>query len=151
MLNSFVGKTKDVSGTLEFDPKNINNTRGTFTVNLASIDTGNRLRNKHMREKFLNTNQYPEMTFALEKVITEINELPPNQDVTISVDGRISLRGITRKQTVTLNVLHDTNKNEMRITGIFPITLSDYKIKTPSFMDMFVENTLPITINLLLK
>lgn len=64
---------------------------------------------------------------------------------------RISLHGMTQTQQITVNVLHDSTKNEMRISGSFPITLSDYKIKQPNFLGMFVENTLPITINLVLN
>lgn len=149
-LNTFEGRTKNISGWVTFDPKNLKSAKGSFLVELTSIDTGNRLRNKHMHEKFLHTQKYPHMKFEIAGILSP-TRLKPDQPQTVTTTGRLSLHGVTKPQQVSVTATHHPQKNELKIQGSFSITLSDFGIEQPSFMGLFVENTLPVTVNLTLS
>lgn len=150
-LNTFYGKTRSLSGWVKLDPQHIDRTEAEFSVDLASIKTGNRLRDKHMREKFLETTLHPQMNFKLERVLTTEKKILPDVPQPIKIQGSFSLHGVTRSEVIDLTIHHDQSQHTLKIQGTFPIDLSTYKIKQPSFMDMFVENVLPVTIDLVLR
>lgn len=149
-LNTFEGRTKNISGWVTFNPQNLTSAKGSFLVDLESINTANRLRNKHMREKFLHTQEYPHMKFELAR-ITSPSHLKYDQPQTVTATGHLSLHGVTKPQQVSVTVTHHPQKNELKIQGSFSVMLSDFDIKQPSFMGLFVENTLPVTVNLTLS
>lgn len=145
VLNSFDGKTRKIAGWAKFNPQNLSLARAHISVDLASIDTDNNLRNKHMREKFLHTNQYPAMTFDLTK-ISQKNSLPGDTETTVLAHGKFHLHGMTKNVEIPITILrHD---HELNIQSSFPLTLSDYNIKTPSFLGMHMEETIQIKIDL---
>src|SRR5262249_19863863 len=61
---TFEGKTNIMRGTLTLDPGAIGDTITVhLEVDLASLDTGKKMRNQHMREEHLETDKYPKAIF----------------------------------------------------------------------------------------
>ena len=68
-LEDFDGKTRKVTGTLVVDPDDLGDSlQVQVEVDLASLDTGISLRNKHMRENHLETEKYPSAVFRGGKI-----------------------------------------------------------------------------------
>jgi polyisoprenoid-binding protein YceI len=67
VISTVEGKFTDFKGTIKFDPKNLKNTKDfslNAEVNVATIDTENKKRDKHLRSKdFFDVKKYPKMTF----------------------------------------------------------------------------------------
>lgn len=74
-LEEIVGKTSIVTGYVSL-PDGASPAKGEVHVDLASLDTGLSLRNKHMRENHLETDKYPEAMFQLESMTIPAGALP---------------------------------------------------------------------------
>jgi polyisoprenoid-binding protein YceI len=72
--------------------------RGTLTLDAASLDTKHAKRDKHLRSAdFFDTENYPTISFTAERLV-----LSP--DGTAQVTGQLTVRGVSRTQTLTATV-----------------------------------------------
>ncbi|UXY30553.1 YceI family protein [Streptomyces sp. HUAS TT20] len=71
---------------------------GTVTLDVASLDTKNAKRDTHLRSAdFFDADHHPEITFA-------VRGAEPRGNDTAHVDGRLTVRGISRPQSLTARV-----------------------------------------------
>lgn len=71
-------------------------------VDLASLDTGIGLRNRHMRENHLHTDEFPEAVFSGSMAWpAEIPSMEPGVEVELEFSGRLELHGVTRERTIS--------------------------------------------------
>ncbi|MFQ5498393.1 MAG: YceI family protein [Candidatus Zixiibacteriota bacterium] len=69
IISNVKGTFGDISGDVGFDGKNVEAGSVAFTIQIASIDTDNEKRDKHLRsEEFFNAEKYPTMSFASKEV-----------------------------------------------------------------------------------
>ncbi|MFF7210964.1 YceI family protein [Streptomyces sp. NPDC008238] len=69
--------------------------RGTLTVGAASLDTGNKQRDTHLRSaEFLDADAHPAIVFTAHRVTA-------GTDGTLSADGELTVRGTTRPVALT--------------------------------------------------
>lgn len=159
-LETVKGRTGEVKGFVTFDPQDIMGTaKGGFEVDLASLKTGIGLRDKQMREQYLETDKYPSVVFKLTKVIqASSNTLADNQAVDLVLEGQFKLHGITRDIQVPIAVKYmkateETKKlrpgDLLRITADFDVLLSDYNIQRPQFVILKLDDTQKISIDLM--
>ncbi|MER5409550.1 YceI family protein [Streptomyces sp. NPDC002769] len=72
--------------------------RGTVTLDVASLDTKNGKRDKHLRSADLfDVERHPTITFAVDNAVVA-------KDDTVEVAGQLTVRGITRPQPVVARV-----------------------------------------------
>lgn len=86
MLGSTVeGKFKGFSGTLKFDANNLATSSLNASVEVATIDTDNNLRNRHLKEKedFFNVAKYPLLKMKTTKIEKDGNNFVGYFDLTI--------------------------------------------------------------------
>lgn len=68
---------------------------GTITLDAASLDTKNNKRDEHLRgADFFDVDQHPEITFV-------VRSAKAGSGDTVEVSGQLTVRGISRPQTVT--------------------------------------------------
>jgi polyisoprenoid-binding protein YceI len=68
---------------------------GTITLDAASLDTKNKKRDEHLRSAdFFDVDNHPEITFAVRSAELRSGD-------TVEVTGQLTVRGISRPQTVT--------------------------------------------------
>ncbi|MFE5140128.1 YceI family protein [Streptomyces fagopyri] len=71
---------------------------GTVTLDVASLDTKNGKRDKHLRSADLfDAERHPTITFAVDDAVVA-------QDDTVAVTGQLTVRGVTRPQPVVARV-----------------------------------------------
>ena len=134
------GLFRKVDGSLVVDEKNPAKSSISISFEAASIYTGNQKRDKHLQSPdFLNTKQYPKITFESTKVAKTAGGA--------NVSGKLSLHGVTRDITVKM-VKVGTGKDPWGNTrvgfeGTFSVKLSDHKIKG---MKGAVGDTIRITV-----
>src|SRR5207244_914811 len=78
--DAFDGRTNNVSGTIVADAANPSAARVDLSIDLASLDTGISLRNREMRERYLQTPKFPAATFKSVSVVAP-DAIAPNQPV----------------------------------------------------------------------
>jgi polyisoprenoid-binding protein YceI len=134
-MESFKGKTKQVSGTIEANLSQLADSLNfRIEVDMASLDTGIGLRNQHMRDNHLETDTYPVAVFSGGLVkSTTTAALSPGTSATVRIAGEMSLHGVTRPLDVDI-VLNLREDGVLNIASDFKLNLSDYDIKRPKFL-----------------
>jgi polyisoprenoid-binding protein YceI len=128
------GKTDEL--TLKDDGKTV-----TFTVPLANLKTGIDLRDRHMREKYLQVDQYPNI--VLEVPWSEIKLPEPGQSVTQTLKGKLTLHGQTKEVPVEYTVKR--NGEVYEAVGKMPLNLKDYGVEVPGYMGVTVKPDIDTT------
>lgn len=151
-VESFDGKTREVSGHVVCNPENLSDSvEVRFEVDLASLDTGIGLRNQHMRENHLETEKYPKAVFRGGKVIEpSAPALAPGKTVTFRVEGEFALHGVQKTIQIPCEVtlVPGQDGNALHILARFPVKLPDYKIDRPQFLVMRLDETQKVTVDL---
>lgn len=84
------GTFDKMEGNIRFDPEHPDQSRFDISVDVASIDTGTELKNKHARsDKWFDAGKYPRIHFISESV--------SRTDTGFVVRGELELRGIKKK------------------------------------------------------
>ncbi len=148
-VDPFDGKTGGVSGTIVADPSTPSGAQVELSVDLASLDTANRLRNQHMRERYLQTGTFPSATFKSVS-ITAPSPIAPNQPSDISVTGDFSLHGVTKRLTIPVKV---TLLADGRIHAIstFKVRMPDFGISVPKNLVVTVDDAVTIRLDVFAK
>jgi polyisoprenoid-binding protein YceI len=84
------GRFNKTTGTVTWDGKDLTAATVEIVIDAASIDTGVKKRDEHLRTSdFMNIAQYPTMTFKS----TKIEEVGPGRQ---RMTGNLTIRGVTR-------------------------------------------------------
>jgi polyisoprenoid-binding protein YceI len=122
------GKTEEVS--LLDDGKKV-----VISVPLATLKTGIDLRDRHMREKYLEVDKFPN---AVLEVLWSVIHLPTDgQTSTQTVPGKMTLHGKTRDVSVTYTLKRVGEAFEA--SGTLPLNLKDFDIILPNYLGVTVK------------
>ena len=142
-LNEFTGKSSDLNGLVDLD-KNILD----FYVDLNTLKTGIGLRDRHMRENYLETKKYPYAEFT-GKIASEI-KLIKGQSKAVTAKGKFKIHGIEREIEVP-GKLTAISDSEVQLEAQFTVLLSDYKIDIPKVVFYELAEEQVVTIKAVLK
>lgn len=93
------GDFTDFGGTIVADFENLDACRIALHINAASIDTGDKNRDEHLRsDEFFGVRDHPEITFNSSK-ITRVD------DRNFAVVGMLTMHGVSRQITLTVTYL----------------------------------------------
>lgn len=93
------GRFKEFDGVIKYDKANPAASSVSFTVQAKSIDTDNGDRDNHLRSPdFFDAEKYPTLTFSS----TSVKAVDAD---TLEVTGDLTIRGVTKKVTVPVEVL----------------------------------------------
>ncbi|MBN1209693.1 MAG: YceI family protein [Myxococcaceae bacterium] len=106
-----------------------------FTVPLDTLETGISLRDRHMREKYLEVGKYPEATLV---VPWSALRLPaPGQSLSQKVSGMMTLHGQRRPVQISYELKHSGDHYEA--SGKVPLNMKEFGIQVPSYMGLTVK------------
>lgn len=133
-LVTIKGVGKGVTGTLtEADLK----VTGDLEFDLNSLDTGIKLRDDHMKNKYLQTKQFPKAKLNLKDVT-----LPADFDGSTPFKGTLDLHGVAKEVSGTMEL--DDNSSTIDIEAEIPIKLTDFKIEIPNYKGITVAEKVTI-------
>ncbi len=112
------------------------------TVPLAGLKTGIGLRDRHLREKYLETDKHPNAELRVARSAIKFPD--PGAAVSQNVTGSLSLHGTTRP--TPFNYAARRDGSTYRVNGAMRVNLQDFGIKTPSFMGVTVNNAIDIKV-----
>ncbi len=142
-IENFEGVTTQIDGYLylvSFDDLTKNQLY--FEVDLNTLDTGIGLRNRHMRENYLETDKYQFTYF--EGKIDSIKLLSVNK-YEVLVSGKMSIHGVTKD--ISLNGTITKDEKNIHIESNFYVALSDYKIEIPKLMFMKIDENMKLVLD----
>lgn len=115
------GTLSKVSGTVVFDPSNIEASSFRLSADPATIDTGISLRDKHLQKnEYLDAGKYKTIDFVSTRVA--------RMDGNVVVTGNLTIKGTTKEILVPVNITP-----MMEFDGSFTINRLDYKVGSGSF------------------
>ncbi len=115
MLEPIVGYAKGISGTVVFDPANPKAASGKIAVEVSSVQFANEGYTATARGYALNGTKYPQIVFALRKILTVSKSAPNVYTGTVLAD--FTCRGITKQMTVPMTASYFAGRAEERTNG----------------------------------
>lgn len=129
-----VGKTSKVSGSVTFAANTI--TAAEITVKVGDIATDSGSRDEYFRTSALETDIYPDATFALTKPIAA-TDLSDGEVASFTASGTLTMHGVTKTVSVPMKAALAGKGAE--VSGSIPVTFADYKVAAPSLGFVTVE------------
>jgi polyisoprenoid-binding protein YceI len=96
-----------------------------------------------MKEKYLETGKYPTAILEVDK--TKL-QLPTGNTVSATVDGKLTLHGITRPVKVAYHA--DGDAKHAKVDGTMRINMKEFKIEVPSYLGVTVKPNVDIEVKL---
>ncbi|MCZ7536872.1 MAG: YceI family protein [Acidimicrobiia bacterium] len=123
-----VGRTPAVSGTLTITGSIIESVE--VTADMTKLESDKDRRDDRMRSDGIETDAFPEATFALTEPI-DLGSVPAvGEAVTVSATGDLTIHGAT--SSVTMELEARWNGDTIDVAGSTPILFDDYGIENPS-------------------
>ena len=111
-------------------------------VDLASLDTGIGLRNRHMRDNYLEVADHPFATFQAR--IQEV-ETVADGGFRVTAQGDLTIHGVARGRELTCRV--DPRGGGYRARCPFEVLLSDHDIEIPKVMFLKLANEIRLELD----
>jgi len=149
-LETMVGKSAKVSGSLSIDPADIRKTTGSFKAPVVSLRTDNDLRDEHLQgDGWLDAKKHPNIHFEITEVVLgkkDSPELKSGKDRKVQVKGKFTAHGVS--QPVLAKGTVNWSGQQVRIKADFTVVLEDHSISVPSIVRLKVANDITVSVDL---
>ena len=122
-----VGRTGDVSGTMEIDGETV--TSANFEVDLTTITTDDSRRDDKVQDA-LDTSSFPTASFTLTEPIELGSAASTGEPVSVSAIGDLTINGVTTQVGFPLDA--QVVDGTVVVVGSLDIAFSDYDVEVPS-------------------
>ena len=120
-----IGITNEVNGEILVDRENPQNSSiEVITVDVSQFKSDNQRRDNAIRERFLQSAQYPIVEFTAQEIQGLPESYEPGEEITFQITGEVTIRDITKPVTFEVKMVG----NEDKITGeaTTTILMSDF-------------------------
>ncbi len=145
-LNNFEGVSSKLNGLIDLEKNLVD-----FYVDLTTLDTGIKLRDKHMRDDYLETKKYPFAEFTGSFSEEDLEKIKNKQSGSYIVKGNFEVHGVQRSREIELSLVFNQEKSQLNFETTFNMKLTDHDIEIPKLMFYELSNDIKITANGILK
>jgi polyisoprenoid-binding protein YceI len=142
-----VGRTSKIWGSLSIAGSSV--TKGTFTVDMASVVSDQSERNARFDGSIMDVSQYPTATLTLSAPI-DLGTIPADGAVAhYNAAGNLDMHGVTK--SVSFPVTAERVGSSIDVLADIPITFSEWNIANPSiggFVTTANNGTLEVLLHL---
>jgi polyisoprenoid-binding protein YceI len=134
------GKGTGPAGTLTVSDRCVS---GSLAVDLASLETGIGLRDRHLKEEYLQVDRYPEARLTLSHL--DVSALPEGASfgaVAVPFEGRLRLHGVEKPVSGQAKVSRDDSR--LTVSAQFSIRLGDFGVDVPKYMGITVAEKVDV-------
>lgn len=144
---TFEGKTSRMEGTLTLDPSAVGDSITVhLEVDMASLDTGSKLRNQHMRDRHLETAKFPKAIFDGAAVLSPAGaKLEAGKLTAFQIEGTFTCHGVSRRLRCDAQAAWVANG--VSFSASFPVTLGDYNITRPEMLFLKLAETQQVRVS----
>jgi polyisoprenoid-binding protein YceI len=143
MVSTVVGRFTDVNGTVTYDAQDPTKCQVEAIIKTASVNTDNNMRDGDLKNNYLETDKFPEMTFKSAKV-----EKRGDQWI---ATGPLSIKDVTKTVEIPfdLTVVNTPRGPALGASATFKVNRNDYHVAKASFVDngATVGNDITIELN----
>ena len=125
--NTAVGRTADVTGSMEFSGGRL--VAAAVEVTMATLRTDDSHRDSHARGS-LNTKEFPQAMFTLVEPLDLPAGMADGEAFSGSAEGALTIRGVTKRATFDLQA--QLVGESIVAVGSSPVVFSDYGVDTPT-------------------
>ena len=149
-LESITGTGTGISGTLQFDLEQPQNTSGRIVLDAASLTVGNPLMADHLRsDQWLDVAKHPTLVFEARQLR---NVRTQGAQTLADVTGQLTVKGITKEVTVPVSFTYLPDKLGARVgdpkvkgdllvvRAAFDINRSDFNLQPGQMTDKVAES-----------
>lgn len=113
-----------------------------FAVPLAHLDTGIELRNKHMRDKYLEVGKFPNAELVVDR--SALKAPADGQDSSGSLPGTMTIHGQTRP----VNVAYKAHRAgaAYQVSGTVHLDIREFGIVVPSYLGVTVKPEVEVAV-----
>lgn len=116
------GTFRGLTGTVDFDPQDLDNSRMDVRIDVKTIDTGNSTKNRHAKgDSWFDAEKYPQIRFRSKRF--------SRANAAYIVTGDLTLHGTTRE--VRIPFTFSEHANGGLFEGKFTIEREEYGIEGP--------------------
>jgi len=142
-LHTFQGRSQALTGRVDFEGRTVS-----FYVDLETLDSGNRRRDRDMRQNYLQTRTYPFAQF--EGRMPEGLSLDAlARETPVRVEGSFRLKGVERP--IVVEGTATRVPEGVRVVARWTLQLSDYGIERPRVLLFEVSEEQTIDLDIVLK
>ena len=151
-IDEFEGTTERVDGLVLLNTEELTDRTGGveseiyFEVDLASLDTGIGMRDRQMRDSYLEVDRYPYAAFG--GTIEQVVSLPGGM-FQVTTQGILGIHGVEQERVLTCNLA--TVNEGYRVNCAFSVFLSDHDIEIPKLMFLKLNNEIRMELNFTLE
>lgn len=114
-----------------------------FIVPLGRLDTGIELRNKHMREKYLEVGKFPKAELVVDRV--GIKFPADGQESVGQANGTMTIHGVSKP--VAVNYRAKRSGSSYDVSGTLRINIKEYGVDVPSYLGVTVKPDVDLSIS----
>jgi polyisoprenoid-binding protein YceI len=119
--------------------------QGRVSFDLAVLDTGIGLRNRHMKEEYLETGRFPEAVLTLTRVdLQGMAGEPAFSGRRIPFEGVLELHGVSRPVAGEAQLTRDGSG--VKVEAAFGVRTTDFGIRTPSYLGITVAEEVKVKV-----
>ncbi|MBY0369365.1 YceI family protein [bacterium] len=138
------GETKPLQGNLTVKDGVVT---GKAILALNTLDTGIALRNRHMKEKYLETEKFPNAEFTFTELkLPDTLKKGEGEANAVPFKGVLKIHGVEKPVAGTVDVKLSKDKADMGFK--FQTRIPDFAINTPSFLGVTVAEDVEVTVKL---
>ena len=142
---SFDAVTSRISGALRLEEGGAAALPGQVRVRLDSLDTGIGLRNRHLRERYLEVDRGEGFREAVLIGVELADPFPSGaRDHETAFAGLLSLHGMERRVEGAARLVRGAGR--VRVEAEFPLSLAEYGIPPPRYLGVGVRDEVRITV-----
>jgi polyisoprenoid-binding protein YceI len=117
-----------------------------LNFDVTSLATGIEVRDRHMKEKYLETEKFPKATLKITVfTLPEDFSKGPFNFTAAPFSGTLTLHGVTAPVSGTADVQWD-GKEAITMTALFSIKLTQFAITIPSFSGITIADEVQLTV-----
>ncbi len=164
-MESFDGTTHTVAGRITLEPAALEETIAIeVEVDMASLDTGMKLRNQHMCENHLHTKTHPKSVFRGATLAKGAGaRLTDGKSHEVVLEGTLDLHGVTKPQRIPATLRLEpagassgaaaaggspAGAARIRLEAVFDVALADFEIPRPQMLFMKLGETQKVIVSL---
>lgn len=146
-MEDFEGITEKIDGYIFWEGDDfLSKSELYFEVDLNSLDTGIGLRNRHMRENYLETDKFPFTHFSGKLTRAEAVK---EGEYAVTAEGTMFIHGVEKPLTVDGTMM--ATETGYRIQAKFITPLTDYNIEVPQLMFFKIDENMQLELDYYVK
>lgn len=135
----FEGKSSNLVGLVNATIDSVD-----FYIDLNTLDTGIELRNRHMRDSYLETAKFPfaEFTGSFSPSI----DFSSNAEQNVTATGMFTIHGVSKRMDIS-GTITALDENRIQLIAEWTVNLSDFNIQIPRVVFYELSEVQTVQIN----